>query len=212
MKVERLGLYGGTFSPPHIGHYRAAEAFINEFQLDRLLIMPASIPPHKALAAGDNPVFRMNMAEICFEPLCSKEHAVVSDLELRRQGRSYTSDTLRELYEIYGLTENHGVYMLTGTDMFLTLDTWHEAETIFELAHIVYALRNDSDLDACVKKKAEYERRYGAAIDRLILQPFDISSTEIRRMIAENMETEEVLDPRVLEYIIKEGLYRESNA
>ena len=208
MEKLRLGLYGGTFSPPHIGHFRAASSFISQFRLDRLIIMPASIPPHKAVSMDDDPNHRYNMATLAFEPLCRDGHAVVSTLEMEREGRSYTADTLRELYGMYGIRCEHGIYMLTGTDMFLTLDRWREPEVIFSLAHIVYVSRMNGDGEACAEKRTFYEDKFGAHIDRLDIEPCEISSTEIRAMIADgDMRGNGVIDASVMNYIRKAGLY-----
>ena len=209
MEPLRLGLYGGTFSPPHIGHYRAAEAFISQFRLDRLVIMPASIPPHKAVSKYDDPEHRFNMATLAFEPLCQNGRAVVSNIELERPGLSYTADTLRELYKLYGIESSHGIYLLTGTDMFLTLDVWREPEIIFELSHIVYVRRGVDDAEACAAKRALYEKRFGASVDMLMIEPYEISSTELRCAIANGDVPDGTIDSAVMDYIRKAGLYRE---
>lgn len=205
----KIGLYGGTFSPPHIGHYRVAEAFLSQFCPDLLLIMPAYVPPHKATSPYDDPEHRYNMARIAFGPLCREGKAVVSALELDRGGVSYTADTLRELYGIYGLEGEHAVYLITGTDMFLSLDRWREPETIFSLSHVVYASREEGDGGECADVRAYYERKYGAVIDKLELEPYEMSSTEVRAAIMRGELESGVISPAVLDYIKKAGLYRE---
>lgn len=204
---ERIGLYGGTFSPPHIGHYRAAETFLSQFSLDMLHIMPASVPPHKAVSPYDDPMHRYNMAVLAFEPLCRGHRAVVSTLELERTGKSYTADTLRELCRMYDITREHGIYMLTGTDMFCTLDRWREPEVVFSLAHIVYVSRTDGDGESCCSKAAQYREKYGAMVDRLDISPYEVSSTELRTAISLGEMTEGVIAPAVMDYIRKAGLY-----
>ena len=118
----RLGIYGGTFSPPHMGHVLAAEAFVREIALDRLLIMPTAIPPHKE--AHDVPAdeHRLALCRLAFEGIAGAE---VSDLELRRGGRSYTYLTLRELQR-----EDQEIFFLCGTDMLLSLDSWRNADEV----------------------------------------------------------------------------------
>lgn len=204
----KLGLYGGTFSPPHMGHVRAAETFLREYALDRLLIMPTSTPPHKQIDAHDDPRHRYNMAKLAFEPLCRGGRCEVSTLELERAGKSYTSDTLRELYTIYGLDGEHKIYMLCGTDMFRTLPTWHESGVIFSLAHIVVARREDDDADMIAAQKMLCERSYGAVVDVLHLSPLEISSTEVRDMLSHGGDPDAVILPQAVEdYIRKAGLY-----
>ncbi len=203
----KIGLYGGTFSPPHIGHYRAAAAFLEQFSPDLLLIMPTSVPPHKRTSPYDDPKHRFNMASLAFEPLCRDGKAVVSTIELDRGGVSYTADTLREIYRIYGLEGQNRVYLLTGTDMFLTLNLWREPETIFSLSHIVYASREENDGEACAEKRAFYTEKYGAVVDRLELIPYEVSSTELRAALARGEAEDGVISPPVLEYIKRNGLY-----
>ena len=111
--VEKLGIYGGTFSPIHNGHIRAAEKFLSDIDLDRLLIMPAAIPPHKA-ADGVSGEDRLEMARIAFEG--ADPRLEVCDFEVRREGRSYTINTLEHF-----TSPDRRIYMLVGTDMLLTL-------------------------------------------------------------------------------------------
>ena len=157
MRLERIGIYGGSFSPPHIGHRHAAEAFLKAEKPDKLLIMPASIPPHKTVA---NPIDGQVRAELCrlnFEGLPNTE---VSELELQRTGKSYTYLTLEELS-----AENRTLILLCGTDMFLTLDTWRAPEKIFRLAEIV-CVRREADAAttlALEAKKKEFEERFSAS-------------------------------------------------
>lgn len=204
----KLGLYGGTFSPPHMGHVRAAETFLREYALDRLYIMPASIPPHKQIDALDDPRHRFNMAKLAFEPLCRGGRCEVSALELERAGKSYTSDTLRELYAINGLCGRQAVYMLCGTDMFETMHQWHEPDVIFSLAHIVVARRERDDADMIAEQRSRVMRDFGAAVDVLHLTPLEISSTEVRDMLSRGGDPDSMILPEAVEdYIRRMGLY-----
>ncbi len=189
-----------------MGHFRAASLFISRFGLDTLYIMPASIPPHKRVSEDDSPVHRLEMARLAFRSLTDGGHAEVSRLELERQGKSYTADTLAELYELTGITEPHGIYMLTGDDMFTTLDTWRRPREIFDRAHVVYIERG-GDAELCRKKRAEYEARFGAVVDRLDVEPFQVSSSELRSAISEGRDVTGLIFPDVLGYIRKAGLY-----
>ena len=92
--MEKIGLYGGTFGPPHLGHVYAAKTFLREVAPDRLLIMPAGIPPHKEKAAGDTPELRLAMCRAAFGDL---PHTEISDYEIRKPGKSYTVETLEHL-------------------------------------------------------------------------------------------------------------------
>lgn len=206
MPQLKLGLYGGTFSPPHIGHKRIAEAFTAQCGLDLLLIMPANIPPHKRISADDDPQKRLDMASLAFADV---KGAVVSRLELDRVGPSYTVDTLTMLYELYGMTPDEGkIKLLCGADMFLSLDTWYRAEEIFRIADIVYAPRGiDGDDEKLGERAKFYAERYGAVASPLNIEPFMISSSDIRAMIGNGDDVSDYIDPSVRDYIEKAGLY-----
>ena len=130
----KIGIYGGTFNPPHLGHLAAAKTAIEVLGLDRLLLIPAAIPPHKVLPEGTPPPeHRLSMAEKMADALLRPKVVQVSTLELEREGKSYTSDTLEELHRQYPEAE---LWLLMGTDMFLTLHLWHDPETILKLTGV----------------------------------------------------------------------------
>lgn len=150
MKKKKIGLYGGTFSPPHYGHIRAAESFISGVELDELYVMPANIPPHKMIDAGDDPKIRLEMCRAAFGDI---PKVTVSDYEIEKSGVSYTIDTLEHL------TENgEEVYLLCGDDMFLTLESWRRGEDILRTANIVLMRRYDGDDTELCVKASEYEK------------------------------------------------------
>ncbi len=206
-KLYKVGVYGGTFSPPHAGHIAAARAFVSELGLDRLYISVAGIPPHKKLAAGDAPELRLEMAEAAFADL---PEAVVSDYEIKKGGVSYTTDTLRyykdQLERELGAFE---LYFLCGTDMFLTLDSWRMPDVIFASAVIACARReSDGALTAAIEsKKREYEARYNAKIVLLSAPAVEISSSELREKLSRGENVSGYIDGRVLEIIKSKNLY-----
>ena len=121
--MAKIGIYGGTFNPPHLGHVLAAKAAKEALGLDKVLLVPDAQPPHKALPEGSpSPEQRVEMARLAAE---GEPWLEVSALELSRPGKSYTSDTLRALSGKY---PGDTLYLLMGTDMFLSLHTWHEPE------------------------------------------------------------------------------------
>lgn len=198
---ERIAIYGGSFSPPHMGHHRALECLIRQERPDRTFLIPALTPPHKQLKGNATPEQRMAMCRIAFRDL----PVTVSDMELRRGGTSYTVLTLRELKN----TDNT-LLLLCGTDMFLTLDTWYMPEEIFALSEIVY-MRREADFEMLEKlrKKAEvYREKYGAVTRELAYEPIEVSSTQLRQMIANGLDTAQYLHPDVREYIEECQLYR----
>ena len=198
-----LAIYGGTFSPPHLGHIRAAEAFLRALEPDRLLIVPSAIPPHKAPVRGASDADRLELCRLAFSEIPEAE---ISDIEIRREGRSYTVETLRAL-SAAGQT----LVMLIGTDMFLTLDTWYCAEEIFRLTEIAVIRREkepQNDL-AVARKKAEYIDRYGARIHEIACDATVISSSEVRQRLRDGLSTEGYLTAKVEDYIRKWHLYRD---
>lgn len=200
MEDKKVGLYGGTFSPPHAGHVNAAENFVRAIGLDKLIIMPAGIPPHKAV---DHPVSGKARLEMCRLAFGEIDEAEVSDFEISKDGLSYTVDTLRYLYPAYGK-----IYLLCGDDMLLTLDRWRESSEIFRMAHIVCMRRYDTDGAQLREKAEEYERRFDATISFIDASPLPVSSTDVREMLKSgDSDAGKYLNKSVLEYIKKKGLY-----
>lgn len=198
-KIERLGLFGGTFAPPHLGHVRAAEHMMKHLELDRLLIMPTCVPPHKVKTAQDTPEQRLAMCHAAFDGI---EGVEVSDFEIRQGGTSYTVLTLEHLTK-----PGQEIFMLCGSDMLLTLDQWRRAEDIFRLVSIVCMPRYSDGLNQLYGKKAEYEAKYGARVQLIPEDVLEISSTEIRRRIDEQEDLSGLLPAGVIDIIRRENLY-----
>lgn len=201
----RIGIYGGSFSPVHNGHVAAAKAFMEQMWLDVLYIMPAGIPPHKQMEGDANTWQRLRMCELAFEGV---EGVLISDLEIRREGKSYTVDTLRAM-----ASEEHRLFLMMGTDMLLTLDTWREPEEIFRLCYPVYMRREGPDpiLDArIVAKISEYQQKYGKVVRRIVGDPIVVSSTAVRRAVAEGKSIAGMVPPAVETYIRENGLYKKT--
>ena len=109
MDMLRVGIYGGTFAPIHNGHVAAAKAFMEQMKLDYLFVIPTYMAPHKEMTESDNPLYRLRMCELAFEGV---DGVIISDVELKRGGKSYTYDTLKELQR-----EDTRLFLLCGTDM-----------------------------------------------------------------------------------------------
>ncbi len=198
----KIAIYGGTFNPPHIGHIRAAESFMNAISADELLIVPTLIPPHKVEYSGCDPMHRLKMCQLAFSHI---SHAEVSDIEIRRGGKSYTYMTLQEIS-----ADERELYFLCGTDMLLTMDTWKCPEIIFALSKICYIQREcDSRISAKIHDKIDfYKRKYGAEIIKIDAEAFEISSTYIREAIKTGEDISCFLSAPVYEYIKKVRLYQ----
>lgn len=202
----RIGIYGGTFSPIHNGHVEAAKAFMAQMWLDVLFIIPAGIPPHKQLKGDASAEDRLEMARLAFSGI---DGVIVSDLEMRREGKSYTVDTLRAVHTM--MHEGDRLFLLIGTDMLLTLDTWREPGEIFRLAYPVYIRReSDQALDEeIVRCVARYNRDYGKVVRRIVSPVVKVSSTEVRAAVAAGMPIDRMVPPAVEDYIRTHGLYKE---
>lgn len=196
----RIGIYGGTFDPPHLGHMESARTAMKVLELDQLLFLPTWQPPHKQLSEDSaTPEQRLAMVRLMADGLGKTAQA--SDLEFERKGKSYTAQTLRLLREQYPEDE---LWLLMGTDMFLTLQNWREPEVILSLAGVAAFSRNEADTKEMLEIQAEYLREEFDATVELVPLPdvLEVSSTEIRS--GENWEN---LYPPVLGYILRNRLY-----
>lgn len=200
----KIGIYGGTFNPIHMGHISAARFAVEYLDLDQLCLVPAGIPPHKSLAAGaPSPEHRLAMAELAAEAVGPQARA--SGLELRRQGPSYTVDTLREVKKEH---PRDRLYLLMGTDMFLSFQNWRAPGEIAGLCTLCAFGRSEADTEELFAVQRDYlHRTFGAEIVTLVLPHItDISSTRLREGL-ERGEGRAYLDPAVYGYILRKGLY-----
>ena len=196
----KIGLYGGTFDPPHRGHEAAARAVAQALELDRLIFMPTFLPPHKHAAAADS-AHRLAMTTLTADAVdCRcKTKVICSDHEVARGGASYTIDTVDMLRQEY---PNAELYLLTGTDMFNSLHKWREAERLLSMVTICGFLRSaaDDDLD---DQRRRLEQDFGAKVILLEIPDLvEVSSTELREQLKP-----ELLLPQVYGYILRHGLY-----
>lgn len=198
----RVGIFGGAFAPIHLGHVEAAKAFMSQMWLDVLFVIPTGQSPHKEMDRSATDADRLEMCRLAFKDV---EGVIVSDIEIRRGGESYSIDTLREMSD-----SDRRLFMLCGTDMMLTLGDWHDADEIFKLSYPVYARREDDrTLDAkIIEKNTEYFEKFGKYVIKLDSPAIDISSSEIRRMIKSGEDVSQYISPEVLTYINDKGLYR----
>ena len=197
----RVGIYGGTFSPVHNGHVAAAKAFMEQMWLDILYVIPTGVTPHKEMKGDATARDRLEMCRLAFGGM---EGVIVSDLEMRREGKSYTVETLRELYDPTGR-----LFFLVGTDMLLTLDRWREPEEIFRLCYPVYIRREaDAALDQrIVEKITAYHQRFGKMVPRIVAPAIELSSSDVREAIAGGRSIDGMVPPAVAKYIQEHHLY-----
>lgn len=200
--MERIGIYGGTFNPPHIGHIQAAKQAVATLGLCKLLLIPAYAPPHKAVLPSNSPTAeqRLEMLRIAAAG-CPEMEA--SDLELEREGVSYTCETVELLRKRYPKAE---LVLLMGTDMFLSFESWMHPEEILKDASLGVFYRGDKgERDAIQKKKADMEAR-GANVYLVQNHVIPISSTQMRRLLAFRCAGE-FLPEGVLDYVRAHNLY-----
>ena len=203
MDMLRVGIYGGTFAPIHNGHVAAAKAFMEQMKLDYLFIIPTYLPPHKQIDASDDPLYRLKMCELAFE---DTDGVVISDVEIARGGKSYTYDTLKELER-----PDTRLFLLCGTDMVLTFDQWYRYEDILKMCYPTYVRRENDPFitKRIVAKIGEYYEKHGVMFRRIITDPIELTSTEIRRAVREGRDISSMVPPRVAEFIQNNGLYLE---
>lgn len=202
----KIGIYGGTFNPPHLGHMAAAKTATQVLGLDKLILIPAATPPHKPLPEGSPTAQqRLDMVRLMADNLGLSGVVEVSSMELEREGKSYTSDTLAALREQY---PNDELWLLMGTDMFLTLQNWHEPERIMSMAGICAFGRTEQDGEALFAPQRDYlQKTFNATVTTITLPGLvDVSSTQLRDVLDEG-QGEEYLCPAVYGYILLNGLY-----
>ena len=199
--MARIGVFGGTFNPPHLGHKRLALEAKEKARLDRIIIIPDNVPPHKqasGLVSGEDrlELCRLTFCESFFE---------ISDIELRREGKSYTYLTLELLKELYPDDE---LFLIIGSDMLLMFDKWVNYELILSMATICCMTRENAVSPDELMSYAE--NVLGISGNDIVIcssEPFEISSTALRKMASEGKDIGGFVSPGVAEYIRAEKLY-----
>ncbi len=185
----RIAIYGGSFNPPHLGHVEAAMTIANEIKPDALFIIPASIPPHKELADGSPSADeRFFLSQLAFAHVPGAE---VLDIELYREGKCYTANTIEQLKQEFPDDE---LMFAMGTDMFLSFETWYRYTYLLENMTLLPMPRNDGEEEE-IRKYAEYLRNeYGAKVQCLRHEPKPMTSTDIREMLSRRQGSEYLPD------------------
>lgn len=208
-RIEKVGLFGGTFNPPHTGHILAFRSFCTHISPDLVCIMPTGIPPHKEIQGTDYPARRFAMARLAFGKLGGDK--IFSAMEIARGGKSYTSDTVAALKDCFGCDR---IYLYIGSDMLRSFEKWHRFDYLMENCVLVTAPRKPSEREETEAVCRTYAEKYGCVYEILPLVPCDISSTELRAMfdgaddkknLAENAK--KYLTDDLYGYIMKNELY-----
>ncbi len=199
--MERIGIFGGTFNPVHIGHIQAAKQALTALHLDRVLLIPDHIAPHKELPTGSpTPQQRLDMLRIAVQDCPGLE---ISDIELRREGVSYTYLTIQELKRMY---PHDQLVLLMGTDMFTSFDSWRNPEGILKNASLGVFCRGDKKEKQAIAAQKERMEAMGAQVELAHNDVIAISSTQMRRLLAFRCAGS-FLPEGVLEYIREYRLY-----
>lgn len=202
--MEKIGIFGGTFNPVHNGHVKLAQHYIEALSLDRLLVIPTKQPPHKTAPDLLGASLRLKLCEMAFSGI---KQAQISDMEIRREGKSYTVDTVRELREKFADAER---YLLVGSDMFLSFTQWKNWQEILKEVTLCTAARDRGELDKlniCKQQLSLY-----AKVLVFDFPPLPMSSTQIRAKIKSGEDCTDFLPKSVYMTIQKENLYREHKA
>lgn len=219
--ASAIGLFGGTFDPVHYAHLRLAEEAIDAFGLEQVRFIPTAVPPHRD-APGAAPAHRLAMTQLGTQ---GNSRFVVDGRELKRDGTSYTFDTLSEIRSESG---DRPLCLLMGADAFVALTTWHRWSELFDLAHIVVARRPGYPLEQLASSlpgplRAQYLRRYAAEpavlneasaghIFAHELTALDVSATALRMLIKRHGSLRYLLPDAVIAYIEEHNLYKEHDA
>ena len=198
----KTGVFGGTFNPVHKGHIMLAEYCMDSVGLDRIIMIPTAVPPHKISnnLASEND--RLNMCKLACR---GKENFFVSDIEIKRQGKSYTYETLTQLKEIY--PDDH-LYTIMGADMFLTLNRWKNPEIIFEKSSIITIPRDEENKHELENFYNKVLKAMGASSVILPNPVMSVSSTFIRENLDNFILISDMLEKGVYYYIIKNESFR----
>ena len=195
--MERFGIYGGTFNPIHNGHLHLIRAASAQLSFDRLLVVPANIPPHKAAVDLASNRDRLEMARLA---TAGMPGVWVSDIELRARGKSYTVLTLERLRALF---PECSFTLLMGADMLESFDRWHRWRDILKLADIAAFARNEGE-ESLLERKAALIGR--ARVVRV--EPLPLSSTLVREKVRRGEDISDLVPEPVAAYIYEKGLYR----
>ncbi len=212
----RLGVLGGTFNPPHLGHLALARHAKNELDLERVLLVPARLSPGKSAADDPGPGHRL---EMCRLAAAGVEGVGVCALEVERDGPSYTVDTLRALHAAHPDNE---ITFILGADVARTVPSWHEASRLPRLAHLAIALRADSKaeevrkaldrLEWAADPRSPAQQPPGGPVGFLNMPVCAVSSSLVRERARRGEPVEELVGPAVASYIAAHDLYRTAAA
>lgn len=199
--MQKIAMFGGTFNPIHKGHIQTALYFKDKLSLDKVMFIPTSIPPHKEFKSDVPAYVRYDMCKMVTDKYSFFD---TLDIEIKRKGKSYTIDTLKELKDIYDVPK---FYVIMGADMFLTIEEWKDYEEIFKLSIICAVPRNHDSYDKILKQKEKLSNKVSCVVGDMPL--VNMSSSKIREMISNKEIIKGLVPTEVEEYIYQNNLYCE---
>lgn len=200
--MRKIGIMGGTFNPIHTGHLLLAEWAMEEAGLEEVWVIPAGITRGKAESNLLDGRERLHMAELAVQ---DNQRMCCMDVEIRREGYTYTYETLEELQSLYPEAK---FYFIAGADCLLSIEKWKCPEEIFRRCTLIAAVRDGTPEEAMEEKRAELLERYGGEIILLPFVRMSVSSSEIRRRRAEGKSIRYMVPESVRNYIEEKGFYR----
>ena len=198
----RLGILGGTFDPIHYGHLDAAAAARTALGLDEILIVPSHDPPHRQADPHANAFHRFALAALAIDGLDGYR---VSDMELRRNGPSYTIATLGELRDA-GWAPSQ-LFFILGADAFADMATWHRYPEVLDAANFAIVARPGAALDAAIDRVSEARARLGRSVFPVHADTRDVSSTAIRERLAARQSIDDLVPASIARHILAHNLY-----
>lgn len=199
--MQKIAIFGGTFNPVHNGHMHLAQQFSARIGFDRIIFIPTHVPPHKQAPELASAPHRLNMCR-----LAAREYGYeVSDIEINREGPSYTADTLAQMKGMY---PNDELYLITGADMFLTIQNWRNPRQIFTLATVCAAPRSQRGYKELLTHAKELES-FGAHSIIENIEYLPVSSTMVRAAVKAGESIADLVPHSVADYIEQNKLYRE---
>ncbi len=197
-----IAIYGGTFNPIHNGHLNCLKSVLAGLKLDRVIVLPDRIPPHKSSEDLVSGIDRLNMCRIAFADI---DCVSVSDWELKQKGKSYSVLTLEHFHKIYPKDK---LFFIMGSDMLLSFESWYRYKQILKLASLVCVSRESSVTKPLLQQHAKrLMDENGGEIIIVDTEPFEISSTQIRKMIENSQDPSCYLDKNVVQYISDNNMY-----
>lgn len=206
--MKNIAVFGGTFNPFHKGHKRLITEASYAVDFDKIIIIPSKVPPHKKAECLASEKDRITMIELSLQDNNIKcDNVCVSDIELKRDGKSYSYNTLTELKKVYPDSE-YKFYFVMGSDMLIHFNEWYKYEEILKLCALVCLSRRDEDTSR-LEIFADKLTKMGGEVIIVPVKPLDVSSTDLRNAVR-SKDFEKLtcyLDEKVVKYILERNLY-----